>query len=452
MIVDSVLTNAKAYLNNELIPCSIAIENGNFYKISKESHMPKSDNKIDLKNHLVLPGLIDPHVHLRDEGKSYKEDFYSGTAAASAGGYTTVLDMPNNKPVTLSAELLKNRMRLAKKNILVNVGFYSEFPRNLKEISHIVDQGAIGFKLFMAHQIGGLNIDDDEMIKDAFTQIRDSESILAVHAEDKNLLQKNEKKLKNKNKDDLSAFYKAHTEEVEYTAIKRVLKLNQKIKAPIHFCHLTSKYGLQLIKEAKKTNPKISCETTPNHLFLSKTHSDLYGSLIVMMPPLRERTTVNTLWNGIRNGIIDFIGSDHAPHSIEEKNGSNVWDIKVGLPGLETTLPLMLNMVNKHQITIGDLVLWLSENPAKIFRLNNLGSIQKGKKADLTILDMKKKYQINASNFLSKSKYSPYDGWEVKGIPIMTFVNGTLVMEDQRIVAERGSGSILRRNIKLNSF
>lgn len=414
--------------------------------------MPKSDKKIDLKNHLALPGLIDPHVHLRDEGKSYKEDFYSGTAAASAGGFTTVLDMPNNKPITLSAELLKNRMRLAQNNILVNVGFYSEFPTNLKEISNIVDQGAIGFKLFMARQIGGLNIDDDEMLKKAFNQIRNFKSILAIHAEDKNLLQKNEKKQKNKQKDDLNAFYKAHTEEVEYTAIKRILKLNQKINAPIHFCHLTTKYGLQLIKEAKKTNPTISCETTPNHLFLSKTHSDLYGSLIVMMPPLRERTTVDTLWNGIRNGIIDFIGSDHAPHSIEEKNNSSVWDVKVGLPGLETTLPLMLTKVNKHQISIGDLVLWLSKNPAKIFRLNKLGSIQKGKKADLTIIDLKKKHKINSSNFHSKAKYSPYDGWEVKGMPIKTFVNGILIMEDQRIIAERGSGSILRRNIKLNSF
>lgn len=446
MIVDLVLTNAKAYINKELISCSIAIEKAKIFKISKESHMPKSEKKIDLKNLIVLPGLIDPHVHLRDEGKSYKEDFYSGTAAAAAGGFTTVLDMPNNKPVTLSANLLNNRMRIAQNKIIVNVGFYSEFPINFEEIPQIVNQGAIGFKLFMAHQLGGLNIDDDVELKKALTVIKDLKSILSVHAEDKNLLNQNEEELKNKNKDDLNAFFKAHPEEVEYTAINRLLKLNDKIKAPLHFCHLSTKKGMELIREAKKTNPRITCEITPNHLFLSKNDSDRFGSLIILMPPLRQKTTVEYLWSGLRNGIIDFIGSDHAPHLKEEKTRSNIWDVKVGLPGLETTLPLMLTLVNKHQISIGDLVLFLSENPARTFKLNNLGSIQKGKKADLTILDLKKKYKIDASAFHSKAKYSPYDGWNVKGMPIKTIVNGSLIMDDQRIIAKRGSGSILRRN------
>jgi dihydroorotase (multifunctional complex type) len=452
LIVDFVLTNAKAYINKDLVSCSIAIENTKIFKISTESNMPKSDKKIDLKNLIVLPGLIDPHVHLRDEGKSYKEDFYSGTAAAAAGGFTTVLDMPNNRPVTLDVETLNNRMRLAQSKILVNVGFYSEFPKKLEEIPLIINQGAIGFKLFMAHQIGGLNIDDDEELKKALTIIKDLKSILSVHAEDKTLLNKNKEKLKNNKKDDLNAFFKAHTEEVEYTAINRLLKLNDKIKSPLNFCHLTTKNGIELIKEAKKTNPRLTCETTPNHLLLSKTDSDLFGSLIVMMPPLRTRTTVNYLWSGLRTGVIDFIGSDHAPHLKEEKIGSNIWDIKVGLPGLETTLPLMLTMVNKHQITIGDVVLFHSENPAKAFKLDNLGSIQKGKRANLTILDLKKKHKINASTFLSKAKYSPYDGWEVKGRPVKTIVNGSLIMNDQRIIAKRGIGSIIRGNKRLNSF
>jgi len=148
-----VLTNAKAYVNREIVDCNLAVEKGKIFKIGKQPHMPKADETINLKNLLVLPGLIDAHVHLRDEGKAYKEDFYTGTAAAAAGGVTTVLDMPNNAPVTMSAEALKNRVQTAKRKALVNVGFYSEFPNNLDEIASIVAEGAVAFKLFMACQI-----------------------------------------------------------------------------------------------------------------------------------------------------------------------------------------------------------------------------------------------------------------------------------------------------------
>jgi dihydroorotase (multifunctional complex type) len=337
-------------------------------------------------------------------------------------------------------------MKLAQNRIIVNVGFYSEFPKDLDEIPKIINQGAIAFKLFMARQIGGLNIDDDELIKKTLTRIRDLDSTLAVHAEDKDLLNKNENKLKNKNKNDLKAFFAAHTEEVEYVAIKRVLKLNKKINAHVHFCHVTTKAGLNLIIEAKKSGSKITCEVTPNHLFLSMNDLDHYGSLIIMMPPLRNKTNVAALWNAIRSGWIDLIGSDHAPHTKEEKIGSSIWDIKVGLPGLETTLPLMLTMVNKRQITIGDVITLLSEKPSKIFRLSNLGYIQKGKNADFTVIDLKKKYKIDVSKFHSKAKYSPYNSWEVQGKPTKTIVNGSLVMDEQRIVAKGGSGYIVRGN------
>mgnify|MGYP006270774125 CR=1 FL=1 len=164
MITDIILGNTKAYINKEIVDCSLAIDNGKIFKIGKEANMPKAQKKTDLKNLLVLPGLIDAHVHLRGQGKAYKEDFYSGTAAAAAGGITTVLDMPNNEPVTMNAEALKNRIRIAKRKILVNVGFYSEFPRNMKEIEDVVEEGAVAFKLFMTEQVGGLNIDEDSAL------------------------------------------------------------------------------------------------------------------------------------------------------------------------------------------------------------------------------------------------------------------------------------------------
>jgi len=355
--------------------------------------------------------------------------------------------MPNNLPVTLNCETLRNRIKLAEKRILVNVGFYSEFPRDLIELTEIVNEGAIAFKLFLARQIGGLNIDKDQALHEALIKVNELDLPFAVHAEDKNLLMLNEKKLKNSNKTDLKAFLKAHSEEVEYIAINRLLRLNDDVGAHLHFCHVSTMKGLNSIINAKETNPKITCEVTPNHLLLSDIDFNRYGSLLVMMPPLRSMNNVNALWKAIRSGWIDVLGSDHAPHSVEEKMNTNVWDVKVGLPGLETSLPLMLTMVKNRLLTIGDLVLLFSENPARIFKLHNLGYIKEGKNADFTVIDFKKKFNIDASSFHSKAKYSPYDGWEVQGAPVKTFVNGSLVMDEQRLIAKMGSGTILKRKL-----
>ena len=211
MIADSVLVNAKAYFKQEIVDCSIAVNEGKILKIGKEVNMPKADMRTDLKAQLVLPGLIDVHVHLRDEGKSRKEDFHTGTAAAAAGGFTTVIDMPNNEPVTMSPRTLHDRMEIAKRKVLVNVGFRSEFPSNPKDIEAIVKEGALGFKLFMAEQIGGLDLDDDEAITDAFKTVAKLGVSVAVHAEDRDTLKHAEDAFKKERRNDVAAFLKAHS-------------------------------------------------------------------------------------------------------------------------------------------------------------------------------------------------------------------------------------------------
>jgi len=235
LIVDLVLNNTKAYINKEIVDCSLAINQGKIFKIGKETSMPKAETKIDLKNLLVLPGLIDAHVHLRDEGKAYKEDFYSGTAAAAAGGITTVLDMPNNDPVTMSTETLRNRIENAEKKILVNVGFYSEFPRNMKEIEDIVEEGAVAFKLFMTEQVGGLNIDDDHALLEAFKIVSGLKVSVAVHAEDKATLKETEDEVKRASFNDIEAFLKVHSESAEAKAVKRLLNIVKQTNVHMHF-------------------------------------------------------------------------------------------------------------------------------------------------------------------------------------------------------------------------
>jgi dihydroorotase (multifunctional complex type) len=445
LIVDSVFTNAKAYLNGQIVDCSIAIEEGKIQKIGKETQMPNADEKTNLHGLLVLPGLIDEHVHLRDEERAYKEDFSSGTAAAAAGGFTTVLDMPNNDPVTMSARTLSNRMSIAQSKILIDIGFYSEFPKKLPELQEIVFEGAVGFKLFMGSQVGGLNIDDDQAVQEAFREVAKLNVPVAVHSEDRELLVANEEKLKQSKKIGTSDFIRAHTEAVELKSIHRLLKLSQQTDVRLHFCHISIAEGLNAISEAKKSGQKVTCEVTPNHLLLSSDDLKQYGQQVIMAPPLRSKTHVEALWKGLEKGDVDTLGSDHAPHALNEKSASSVWDIKVGVPGLETTLPLIMTLVKKNRLTLTQAVHLLAEKPAEIFGLNDRGRLEQGKNADLTVIDFNRQFKINASKFKSKAKFSPYNGWAVQGKVIKTIVNGQLVFDEGEIVVKGGSGFIFRR-------
>ena len=445
MIIDLVLTNTKTYHNRQIVDCAIAIENGEIFKLGKETQMPKADERMDLKNLLVLPGLIDAHVHLRDEEKAYKEDFYSGTAAAAAGGITTVLDMPNNDPVTNTPTSLQNRMRLAEKKALVNVAFYAEFPDDLKQIRDIAAQGAVAFKLFLANQIGGLDPNDDGLLLEAFRLVAKTGLPLAVHAEDKATIDSNTQALKRAKRDDLKAFLQAHSEQAELKAVDRVLRLSAEAKARLHVCHVTTKESFKRITAAKQSGQKVTCEVTPHHLLLTQTDFERIGAMLAVMPPLRSCQNAEALQEIVSSNQIDIIGSDHAPHTAEEKSARSIWDVKVGFPGLETTLPILLNMVAKQKLSLDTLVTLLAEKPAEIFHITGRGFIERGWKADMVALDLKHKFKIDASKFHSKAKFSPFNGLEIQGRPVKTFVSGLLIMDDQEILAKPGSGTILRR-------
>jgi len=325
------------------------------------------------------------------------------------------------------------------------VGFYSEFPKKLAEVQEIVFEGAVGFKLFMGSQVGGLNIDDDEELLDAFREVAPLGEVVAVHAEDKALLKANETKLKQAKKVSVSAFQNAHSEVVEAKAIERLLKIGEPTNVRLHFCHVSTKNGLNAIEEAKKAGRKVTCEVTPNHLLLSTADLGRVGQMLIMAPPLRNADQVEGLWKGLEAGWIDSLGSDHAPHTVEEKAASSVWDVKVGVPGLETTLPLMLTAVRKNRFSLKQAMSLLAENPADIFGLSDRGRLEQGKSADLAVVDFNTKFEIDASKFKSKAKFSPFDGWEVQGKPEKTFVGGLLVFDEGEIVAKAGIGSLVRR-------
>jgi dihydroorotase len=441
--VDLVLSNARIYTHRGIVEAGLAINNGRIFRIAKETNLPRASTKLDLQGCIVIPGLIDMHVHLRDQQLAYKEDFFTGTSAAAAGGVTLTVDMPNNKPVTMSLESLRERMKLAEKRIIVNVAFYSAFPANLGEMPSIVEEGAVGFKLFLSQRIGGLDIEDNDVLLRAFNKVGETNTLVAVHAEDKEILENIKKKMKQAGRNDMNAHLEVHPPNAEMKAIQRISQLVKESKIRAHFCHVSSAAGLNAFLRAKKMGLSVTCEVTPHHLFLSHEQLKRCQTIALVHPPLRTSKDIKALWNALTRGLIDTIASDHAPHTIEEKEAKSIWEIKPGIPGLETTLPLLLTQVNEGKLALSDLVKMTSEKPAEILNLKDRGSLDQGYLADFVVVDIHRKHKIDSSRFLSKAKYSPFDGWKVRGKPIKTFVNGQLVIDEGEIVAKPGAGQIV---------
>ncbi len=439
-----VLENSKLYLRGEIVEAGLAVEGDKIVKVGKETNLPPASKRINIQGRLILPGLIDAHVHLRDQDLKYKEDFFTGTSAAANGGVTVVIDMPNNRPVTMDRNTLRERMRIAAEKTVVNVAFYSAFPEEIEEMKGIVEEGAKGFKLFLSEKIGGLDSSDDEVLIHAFQEAAGLRVPIAVHAEEGVLMKDVLLKMKSEGVKSLDAHLKLHSEEVEVKAIERIIKIAERGGAHVHICHVTTSKGIEIISLARSSGVRISCEVTPHHLLLSSDILKDLGSLGLTNPPLRSSENVWALWSAFNRGLIDIIASDHAPHALEEKRKTIVWEIAPGFVGLETLLPLMLTKVNSGCLSLSTLVRAASKRPAEIFHIDGRGSIDEGCYADLTVVDMKKEWRIDSSKFHSKAKFSPFDGWKVKGKPIKTFINGCLVMDDGEIIAKPGDGRIIR--------
>ncbi|AIJ05194.1 dihydroorotase [Methanocaldococcus bathoardescens] len=413
------LKNCRIVKDDKIIEGDILIdENGKIKKIAK--NIKVDDETIDIKNSLVIPGVIDAHVHFR-WGEKEKEDFSTGSLAGINGGVCFAIDMPNNKPPITTKELFYKKLEDSKKDSKINIFFNfgiteKNYLENVKE--------AKAYKIFMVKSVGDLYINDYSKLKDILNQNK----LFCIHAEHKDVINENIEKYP---LDSWIDHCKIRDEKSEVEAVKEVIKnlkiidKLEKYKPHIHFCHISTKKALYIIKEAKHElkNIKITVEATPHHIYLNKDMAEELKGFGKFNPPLREKEDNIALIKGIINKDIDIIASDHAPHLLEDKL-KDVRNCPSGIPGIETIVPLTLNLVNKKLITLFDAVRVLSKNPAKIFDINN--KIEEGNLTNLTIIDLKKEGKINAELFKSKAKFSPFDGWEVKGFPIYTVVNGTL--------------------------
>jgi dihydroorotase len=439
---DTNIVGVKLLIGNELVEAGISLEEGKIRKIGKEPNLPKADQIHDARGLVASPGLIDAHVHLRDLQLSYKEDFLTGTCAAAAGGFTTVLDMPNNMPPTDSAANLRLRRDAAISKIVVNVGFHGALLSDQEETQRMRSMGVCSFKLYLNDLKPSMNIDDDSVILNALSTCALINAPVTVHAEDRISI---ERRLKEFEGEPLGfdGYSHIHTPGVESKAVNRILELGARSGASLHICHVSSGSSLRTIKDAKGHGVKVTCEVTPHHLLLSKKSMEERGGWALADPPLRDAREVRDLWRGLP--ILDFmiIASDHAPHSLTEKSSKDVRELRPGIPGLETTAPLLLDQVSKGQLPLPKLFELLAERPARIFGLKNKGLLAEGGDADITILDLNAEHIINPEKFHSKARYSPFAGRRCRGKISKVFVGGQVIFDEGEIVVPPGTGRII---------
>ena len=385
------IKNCRLCIKDKVFVKNILIRKGKIAKITGKE--PKADKVIDARNNFILPGLIDAHVHFREPGLTHKEDFLTGSMAAAKGGITTILDMPNTLPPTTTIQALEEKRKLAAKSI-VNYGFhFGASIGNIADIKKAKNIAAV--KLYMEYTTGDLKVDDFEVITDIFK----ASKLTVVHAEDESV------------KNAVDVFIK------------------NKIKNKLHVAHVSSQKELNYAKQNKIKN-QVSVEVTPHHLFMNETDIQAHGAFAEMKPRLRGEQDQKALWLGIKNGAVDIIASDHAPHLKEEKEQANY---PFGIPGVETTLPLLLDAFNKNIMTLPRIIELCCENPAKIFKIKNKGFLKEGYDADLVIVDLYKRQAVRNEDLLTKCKWSPYDGKILKGWPVMTIVNGNVVYDNGEI-------------------
>lgn len=426
---DLLICGGSVYLPNEKIEkVDIGIKNSKIQELGNLSH--KSYKlKLDVNNLLVLPGAIDSQVHFREPGLTYKEDIYSGTKGAVLGGITSIFEMPNTKPSTTNQSALEDKLEIAKSSAFCNYSFFVGAAKdNIQDLTNLERiSGCCGVKIFMGSSTGDLLVEDDESLKQILKSVNRR---VAVHSEDEYRLRERKEILDQKG---VTVHDHPRWRDVE-TAVnstKRLLKIATELEKNVHVLHISTKEEIELLKSYKHI---ATCEATPQHLFFcSPDCYDRLGSFVQMNPPIRDEGHREGIWKGIKEKIIDVVGSDHAPHTIDEKK-KDYPDTPSGMTGVQTILPIMLNFVNQGKISIHDLVRLLCVNPAKIYKILNKGEIKIGNDADFSVVDLNREFLITNDWIVSKSGWTPYDNVKIKGFPVMTIVNGRVVMRDDEII------------------
>ena len=423
--------------SGEFIVGDVLTRDGQIIKVSPSEIEETVTRSIDADGLTLLPGVIDPQVHFREPGLEHKEDLFTASCACAKGGVTSFLEMPNTRPLTITQETLNDKLQRAASKCLVNYGFFiGATSDNLSELLHA--NPTCGIKIFMGSMHGPLLVDPQEILEPIFAN---GEILIAVHAEDQTRLRQRREEFANIH--DVAIHSQIQDSQTALIATQRALKLSKKYRRRLHILHMSTAEEANLMRQEKPS--WVTCEVTPQHLLLNTTAYEEIGSFAQMNPPLRTSHDNEVLWQALLDGVIDFIATDHAPHTLEEKK-QDYPKSPSGMPGVETSLPLMLTAAAQGRCTVAQVVNWMSTAVASANSIPNKGANAPGYDADLVLVDLNSHKKVQKEQLATKCGWSPFEGWNLTGWPVTTIVGGEIAYHQGELNTEtRGKALIFER-------
>ncbi|MCU0536433.1 MAG: dihydroorotase [Hydrococcus sp. Prado102] len=398
----------------------VLIEAGKIVRIASEISDADVSTIIDATGLTLLPGAIDPQVHFREPGLEHKEDLYTASRACAKGGVTSFLEMPNTRPLTTTQAALDDKLQRAAQKCLVNYGFFiGATPENLPDL--LTATPTCGTKIFMGSMHGPLLVSVEEQLEPIFAK---GKRLIAVHAEDQQRISDRKKQFASIT--DPAIHSQIQDEQAALNATKLALKLSKKYRRRLHILHLSTGIEAEFLREDKPS--WVTAEVTPQHLLLNTEAYAKMGTLAQMNPPLRSPENNDILWKALLDGVIDFIATDHAPHTLEEK-AQGYPNTPSGMPGVETSLPLMLTQAMQGRCSVAQVSNWMSGAVAKGYKIPNKGAIAPGYDADLVLVDLDAYRPVLREELQTKCGWSPFEGWNLTGWPVVTIVGGQVVYD-----------------------
>ncbi len=446
------LKNWIVYDGDNFVKGNVGVKDGKIIEITDIIEEEAYTKVIDIEGNYLLPGTIEPHIHIREPGRPDRGTFFTETKAAAVGGVTTILEHPIAKPPQYSKEILKVRQDDASDKCVVDYGFYaaagSQFPDKIKEMG---DTGIVAFKSFLHEapegrdeEFLGLTMANDGEMYLGFREVAKTGKLCAVHAENNDIIQALIKKYRSEGKTEPIYHCYSRPKFAEFETVSKLLLMSKDTGVKFIFCHTTTPESMEMIKQAKAEGVECYLETCPQYLYLNEEALNEFGAYAKCNPALRKQEDVDKLWDYVADGTVDFIGSDHATYTVEEKERKkeDIFVAPAGFIGVDLRLPLMLNAVNENKLSLKRCIDLLSTNVAKAFGIYpQKGSISLGADADFVVVDLNKKFKIDMSKNYSKAKDigKVFDGWELTGQAIYTIVRGRVVM-DNGVVDEDAKG------------
>ena len=442
-MIDLIIKNARIPQGDDTILTNILVKDEKIAGFVDEITMLDAKNVIDANGNLTIPGCIDSHTHFMYQGFPHRENFLTGTAAAATGGVTTIIDMPCcSVPSVRSIEQLETKLGICSPQAIVDYamwgGVTGEDVREgwLHNVKEQADYGVVAFKVYMTPSVPTYPRVTDPEMYECFKAVAKTGLPIGIHAENFAMCDFYVNKYKNEGRLDGPAWAEARMELAEKVAIELGISFAEASGARLHIVHMSTGIGAKLVKDAKMRGIDVTSESCPHYLTLNYQESmSKYGPLAKIAPPLRTKKDNEEQWNGINDGSIDFIATDHAPYEIESekhKEGMNIWTSFPGIPGVETMVPVIVSEgYNKGRISLSKLVDILSTNAAKHYGLYpKKGALNIGSDADFTIIDLDKEWTIDSKNMVSMCGYTPLEGMKLKGKIDKTIVRGNLVYQD----------------------